>query len=87
LQFTTLFLLADLASETYQVVPSQLVSLTPSCRNYQISSVQVVPNRPNEILYVLNQFFYTASGEYRKRHDLIHLNVETGEERVLLIDL
>ncbi|MEO1712925.1 MAG: hypothetical protein AAFU60_06280 [Bacteroidota bacterium] len=87
LQFTTLFLLADLASETYQVVPSQLVSLTSGCRNYQISSVQVVPNRPNEILYVLNQFFYTASGEYRKRHDLIHLNVETGEERVLLIDL
>ena len=84
IHFLSLFMVVDLDTKSYQIVKELLPE---SCKNYEISSVQVVPNRPNEILYVLNQYFYNELGEYRKRHDLVHFNIETREEKVLLIDL
>ncbi len=86
LQFTNLFMLADLDQRTYQLITNRFSELNWECKNLEISSVQVVPNRPNEVLYVLNQYFYNDSGEYRKRHDIVHLDIETGAENVLLID-
>ncbi|MEM6346578.1 MAG: hypothetical protein AAF927_22005 [Bacteroidota bacterium] len=86
LQFTSLFMIADIKQQTYQLIPSQFSGRNWECRNLEIRSLQVVPNRPNEVLYVLNQFYYNELGEYRKRHDIIHLDIETGEENVLKID-
>ncbi len=76
-------MVANLRTRSYEVIDGPFPE---DCPNHDISSVQVVPNRPGEIVYVLNRSFYDELGECRKRHDLVHLNLNTGVENVLLID-
>ncbi|MEL7342476.1 MAG: hypothetical protein AAGM67_18485, partial [Bacteroidota bacterium] len=76
-----LMIVADFETDRYEIIRDW-----QDCKNYEISSVAPLPNHPNEILYVLNQFYYDEEGEYRKRHDLVHLDLNTGEENMLLID-
>ena len=75
--------IADPATQELQVIKA----FPDNCKNYEINSIAVIPNRPGEWLYVLSQFFYDESGEYRKRHDLVHYNMATGAEEVLLVNL
>lgn len=83
LPFFRVFLVADFETKSYEAVKV----FPEECKNYEVSSVQVVPNRPNEVLYVLNRYFFDELGAYRRRHELVHLNLETRDETVLLIDL
>jgi hypothetical protein len=77
-----IIVVANFTNQNYRIIKE----LSIDCDNLQIESVAVVPNRPNEILYTLQYYFYNEAGEYRKRHDIVHLDISTGEERVLTVE-
>jgi hypothetical protein len=79
---SSMIAIADFTNQNYRIIKEFPID----CDNQRIESVAVVPNRPNEILYTLQYYFYNEAGEYRKRHDLVHLDISTGEERVLVVE-
>lgn len=77
-----MIVVADFNAQTYRVVKE----FPPNCDNLEIQSVAVVPSRSNELLYSLQHYFYNEDGEYRKRHEIVHLDISTGEEWVLWVE-